>query len=372
MVIIMIYLDYNSTTPIDKDVLDTYIKTTNNFFANSQSLHKLGIEANHMYELSIKEIQKNLNTSHNIVFTSNATEANNIAILGYLKRFNRGRIITTISEHPSVYQVMKKLEEKFDVVYLELNEDGMINYKELEDSINKDTVLVSIMWVNNVIGTVNDINKVISILKKHPKVRLHVDTVQGVCKVEPNFSYNDIDMYTFSSHKINGPKGIGGLLYNPTMIIDRLLYGSNAQYGLKPGTFDLGLVVSTAKAFKKFIPLTSVNKVKVKEVFSYAYDKLSKIEGIKINTPINNVSYYCLNFSVLGFKGETVVRHLEKDEIYVSTASACSSKSANLERTIYSLTKDEERAGSSIRISFSKNTSLNDIDKLIESLMRLI
>lgn len=371
MVIIMIYLDYNSTTPIDKDVLDTYIKTTNNFFANTQSLHKLGLEANYMYELSIKEIQKNLKSNHNLVFTSNATEANNLAILGYLKRFKKGRIITTISEHPSVYQVMKKLEEKFEVVYLELNEEGMINYDELEDAINKDTLLVSVMWVNNVIGTVNDINRIIGILKKYPKVRLHVDTVQGLCKVDPDFSFDDVDMFTFSSHKINGPKGIGGLFYNPTMIIDKLIYGSNSQYGLKPGTFDLSLVVSTAKAFKKFMPLTSVNITKVKEVFSYAYEKLSKIEGIKINTPIYNVSYYCLNFSILGFKGETVVRHLEKDEIYVSTASACSSKTSSLERTIYSLTKDEQRANSSIRISFSSDTLVSDIDKLIESLKRL-
>lgn len=371
MVIIMIYLDYNSTTPVDKEVLDTYIKTSTNFFANSMSLHKLGQEANYMYELAVKEIRKYVNTTHNLIFTSNATEANNLALLGYLKRFKKGRIITTITEHPSVYQVMKELENRFEVIYLELDSSGMIDYNKLDSLINKETLLVSVMWVNNVIGTVNDIKRITDILKKHPKVRLHVDAVQGVCKVNPDFNFDDIDMFTFSTHKIYGPKGVGGLFYNPTMIIDKILYGSSGQYGIKPGTFDLSLAVSTAKAFKKFMPRLDSNRLKVKEIFLYAYDLLKKVDNVIINSPLNNISYYCLSFSVMGYKGETVVRHLEKDEIYVSTASACTSKTNSLERTIYSLTKDEQRANSSVRISFSSDTLVSDIDKLIESLKRL-
>ncbi len=368
----MVYLDYNATTPIDEEVLESYIKTSKNFFANTSSLHKLGKESNYMYELAINEIKKTLNVEHNIVFTSNATEANNLGIFGIVNNHKSGKIITTKTEHASVFEPIKALKDQFEIIYLDILENGMIDLEQLKREINKDTILVSIMWVNNVLGTVNNINEIIKIVKPYSKAKLHVDAVQGLCKVVPNFDFNDIDLFTFSTHKIYGPKGIGGLIYKKGLNIQKQLYGSSAQFGLKPGTFDLSLIVATTKAFKKFFPKTKENQLKVKEIFDYAYAKLSKLNGVIINTPFENISYYCLNFSVINFEGETVVRHLENDDIYVSTSSACSSKLKTPEKTILALTNDNKRALSSVRISFSYKVCKNDIDRFVESLERLL
>jgi cysteine desulfurase len=148
--------------------------------------------------------------NHNLIFTSNATEANNLGIYGVVSKYKKGKLITTKIEHASVYEVFKSLEnDGFEVVYLDVDEKGVINLKQLEDNIDKETILVSIMWVNNIVGAIQPINKIIEIVKRFPKTKLHIDMVQGLCKITPNFEINDIDLFTFSAHKIFGPKGIG-------------------------------------------------------------------------------------------------------------------------------------------------------------------
>ena len=313
----MKYFDYTATTPVDSEVLDTYIKTTNNFFANASSLHKIGQRSNMMYTKAIEQLLEVLNIkNHNVIFTSNATEANNLSIFGICDKFEKGKIITTKIEHPSVYEVYKNLEKKFEVVYLDINEDGLIDLNQLESSMDNDTILVSIMWVNNIIGTIQPIDKVVNIIKQYPKVKLHVDMVQGFCKVIPNFDYNDIDLMTFSTHKIYGPKGIGGIIYKKNIVLSQRLFGSNMQLGIKPGTIDLSLICATVKAFKKYIPLTNNHLLDVKEKFNYLKNNI-KNNNIIINTPNNNISYYILNISFPNINGETIVHLLEQNEIYV-------------------------------------------------------
>jgi len=249
----MKYFDYTATTPVDEEVLDTYIKTTKNFFANTSSLHKLGQRSNLMYTKAIDQLFEVLNLNeHNVIFTSNATEANNLGILGISNKYVTGKIITTKIEHPSVFETMKALEEKYEVVYLGINDQGVIDVNQLKNEIDNNTILVSIMWVNNIIGTIQPIKEIIDIVKQYPKTKLHIDMVQGLCKIEPDFNLNDVDMFTFSTHKIYGPKGIGGLFFKKNITLDKRLYGSNMQYGLKPGTLDLSLICATVKAFKKF------------------------------------------------------------------------------------------------------------------------
>lgn len=368
----MIYLDYCATTPIDKDVLDTYVRISTDFFANTSSLHKLGQEANYMYELAIKEIKQLLGLkNHNLVFTANATEANNLAIFGIADKYKSGKIITTKMEHPSVYNVMKHLEGSFEVVYLDVLENGLIDLEALAREMTKDTILVSLMWVNNILGTVQNVKDAIKIVKKYPKAKLHVDAVQGLCKVTPDFDFNDIDLFTFSSHKFYGPKGIGGLFYRSNIDLDKRLFGSGAQFGIKPGTFDLALVCATAKAMKKYYPLTSVNQAYVKKIFMHLYNNIKDLDKIIINTPLENISYYALNLSVPSVTGETLVHHLEAHNICVSTGSACSSKLKKPEKTILAMTNDEIRASSSIRLSFSHLTTVAEIDQVIETLRKL-
>ena len=348
----MIYLDYGATTPVDKEVLDTYIKTTNNFYANISSIHKLGQESNYMYEVAKNDIKKTLGINHEIIFTSNATEANNLGILGIAGKYKSGKIITTKIEHPSV-------------VYLDVNEKGIIDLNQLEKELTKDTIIVSVMWVNNIIGTVQPINKIIELMKDYPKAKLHVDTVQGLCKIVPNFNLNDIDLFTFSTHKIYGPKGIGGLFIKENLELEKRLYGSPVQMGLKPGTMDLSLIVATAKAFKKFFPIAQEHQNTVKVLWQKLYDSFSKNPKIVINTPTENISYYVFNFSIPNVQGETVVHALEANEIFISTGSACSSKLKKPEKTVYAMTKNELLATTSLRISLSHLVTLEEINKTI-------
>ncbi len=372
MVINMVYFDYGATTPIDKDVLTSYIKASEVFFANTSSLHFLGKEANQMYLSATSEIMQLLNLNdYHLIYTSNATEANNLALLGYTKNLMRGRIITTKVEHASVYEVMKALESKFDIVYLDIDKNGQISLDELKKNITKDTILVSVMWVNNIVGSIMDIQGIIKILKDYPQIKLHVDCVQGLGKIVPDFSFSDLDLWTFSTHKLYGPKGVGGLFIKNNIVINKILYGSNVQYGLRPGTFDTALVIASAKAIKKFYPLTEKNYLYVKKLSTYIMSELKKNPQIIINTPLLKVSPYIINISIPAVLGEVVLRHLEKDDIYVSTGSACSSKQQKPERTVLALTKNEKLANSSIRITLSHLTTYEEANLLIKSLNSL-
>ena len=367
----MKYFDYTATTPVDEEVLDTYIKTTKNFFANTSSLHKLGQRSNLMYTKAIEQLLEVLNIKdHNVIFTSNATEANNLGILGITNKYQTGKIITTKIEHPSVYETIKSLENTYDVVYLDIDEKGIIDINQLKEELDNNTILVSIMWVNNIIGTVQPIKEIIELLKQYPKAKLHVDMVQGLCKIEPNFDLNDIDMFTFSTHKIYGPKGIGGLFIKKNITLDKRLFGSEIQYGIKPGTLDLSLICATVKSFKKFYPLTKTHYTDVKEKMEYLRKHINN-NKIIINTPINNISNYIFNISIPSINGETIVHALEQKEIYVSTGSACSSKLKKPEKTILALTKSEELATTSIRISLSHLVTYNELDELIQTLNQL-
>lgn len=363
----MIYFDYTATTPIDEEVLNTYIKTQKSFFANSTSLHKLGQMSNYIYEKATQDIQETLNLKNfNLVYTSNATEANNLGIYGIVDRYKEGKIITTKIEHPSVFEVYKNLENKgFTVVYLDVDKNGIINLEQLKENMDKNTLLVSIMWVNNIVGAIQPIEEVVKIIKNYPKTKLHVDAVQGLCKIVPNFDFNDVDILTFSGHKIYGPKGIGILAFKKNIELEKRLYGSSAQYGIKPGTIDIALIVSLTKTIKLYYPKTKEHYETVLKLNKYFREKLRKIPTIVINNSVDS-SPYILSLSFKNINGETVVHSLEAEEIYVSTGSACSSKLKKPEKTILSMTNSIPLATSSIRISLSHLTTFDEINKFIE------
>lgn len=365
----MKYFDYTATTPVDSEVLETYINTTKKFFANTTSLHRLGEESNHMYEVCTKRIKDIIGVNnHKLVYSSNATEANNLAIFGTVLKYEKAKIITTKIEHPSVFNVFKELEEKYEVVYLDVNEDGIVDLKQLEEEMNSEVVLVSIMWVNNIIGSVQPIKEIIDIVKKYKKAHLHVDCVQGICKVKADFNFSDIDMFTFSTHKIYGPKGIGGLFVREGIELNKRLYGSSSQYSIKPGTFDVSLIAATAKCFIKFYDKTLEHLKDVKAKYEYLRKKLELNKKIIFNTNGENISYYILNISLPGIRGETVIHSLEKDEIYVSTGSSCSSKLAKPEKTIFAISNSNDIATSTVRISLSFLSTYEEIDALVNAI----
>jgi cysteine desulfurase len=335
-------------------------------------LHKLGQSSNYLYNKATDEIKELLNIkNYNLVYTTNATEANNLGIFGIVLKHKSGRIITTKIEHPSVYEVFKNLENKgYEVIYLDVDNNGIINLKQLEENINKDTILVSIMWVNNIIGSIQPIEKIITIVKKYPKAKLHVDCVQGICKIEPKFNFNQIDLFTLSAHKIYGPKGIGTLIYRDNIDLSKRLFGSTAQFEVKPGTISLGLVVALCKGLKKYYPLTSKHYEYVYQLNRLLRSKLEKLNFYLINSGELS-SPYILNISLRDINGETVVHFLEQEDIYISTGSACSSKLKKPERTILCVTNDQNRALSSLRISLSHLSTREEIEKLIEALEKV-
>lgn len=361
------YFDYTATTPMDPEIIDTYVKVQKEYFANTTSLHKLGQINNQIYEKMIANIQETMGVKHNIVFTSNATEANNLAILGVVEG-KKGRVITSSIEHASVFNVFKHLEDLgYEVIYLKTLSNGLIDLVDLKNNLTKDTVLVSIMWVNNIVGTIQPVQEIIDIMKDYPKAKFHCDIVQGICKVKPKFKFNDIDLLTFSAHKFYGPKGIGALLYKPTIDLSKQLFGSGAQYGIKPGTFDLGLIVCLAKALKKNYNLIDEHLEYVRKLNDYIYKNINN-SLVKINSYQDVSSPYIINISIGETYGETLVHYFEEKDIYVSTGSSCSSKLRKPEKTIYAMTNDEKRAIASIRISLSHLTTLDEVKALVKAI----
>ena len=371
----MIYLDYAASTPVDEEVLANYCSVESKFFANITSLNMLGQKENYMYEsLSADSLNSLGFKNHDIIYTSGATEANNIGLFGIANKYSSGTIITTKIEHPSVYEVMKSLESRFNVIYLDINSDGIIDINEFEKAMTKDTILVSIMWVNNIIGSIQPIGDVIRIMKKYPKAKLLVDATQGIGKIRPNFNIDDVDMFTFSTHKIYGPKGIGCLIKKKGLELSKLLQGSHSQYNLRPGTFDLALISATNLAIKKVIANLDNHYNYLKELYMYLYNGIKDIKEVVINSPLKYTSYSCMSISILNkgkfVKSETILHYLEQSEIYVSIGTSCSSKLAKPEKTILALTGDIDRSYSNVRISISHLTTYEEIDKLIEVLKK--
>lgn len=371
----MIYFDYAATTPVDPDILKTYNKIAKEYWGNSSSLHRFGLRSNELLNHSYKEFQECLNLSgKRIIYTSGSTEANNLAIYGIVNKYHgkKRHIITTSVEHPAVSEVFRSMEHHgVRVSFLSVDQNGLINLEELRELMNKDTVLVSVMWVNNVIGTIQPIKEVMEIVKQYPKCSLLVDAVQGLTKVKPDFDLNDVDMFTLSTHKIYGTKGSGALVYKTDLDLEQHLYGSKQQFGIKPGTVDLANAVATTKAVKKYNAVLEEHYQDVLKKYNQLRSGLGRNPKILINSPKTNASPYILNISIPSINGEVLVRHLEQKDIMVSTGAACSSKDKRLEKTVYATFHDENRAMSSIRISLSHLNTEEEIQILIEALQEI-
>lgn len=364
----MIYFDNAATTKPYKEIIDIYNKVSNECWYNASSQYRYGTVAHNLFDKATKLVEKSLNvTNKKITFTSSATEANNKAIYGVCNKYKdqNKRIITTKYEHPSVLNCFKDLEKYFDVKYLDILENGEIDYNQLESYLNNDTVFVSIMYVNNIIGSINDINRVIEIVRKFPRVKLHIDGVQGVGKIKLGFNIDDVDLLTASAHKNHGLKGTALLLYNKNLNLDLIEHGSQQQI-VKSGTIDLAGAVACAKTFEIAIDELDKSIRNSYEIKRYIYEELSKNDNIHINSTLDGSSPHILNFSYPNVNSETLMHYLESNDIYVSISSACSEKLARPEPVVLELTKNEVFARSSIRLSFSSDNTIEDAKKFIE------
>lgn len=369
----IVYLDNAATTIVNEEVLEAYNKAKKIYFANPSSIHIPGQEASRLLEKARNQILELLNVKDNeLIFTSGATEANNLAIKGYcLKYQNRGKhIIVSNIEHPSVLECAKQLEQcfGFKVTYLGVTKEGIIDPKELKKAIRKDTILISIMAVNNEIGTVNDIKAISEVVKKHPLAVLHVDATQGIGKM--NLPYECMDMFSFSGHKIHGLNSSGALIKRKKIELLPLLSGGGQENGLRSGTNDVALTVSLAKALRLEIEKIGENYAKIAAISGYFKEYIkSNPDSYELNSGDNP---YIVNFSLLTKKASVVVEALSTMGVMVSSTSACHAKEEPISYVVLALGKSETKAHNTIRVSFAKDNALDDVKTLIEKLDTII
>ena len=363
----MIYLDYSATTPVNKEVLDTFNKSALEFIGNPNSLHKLGVKSKNLIDSATKQIADLLKVKEEeIIYTSGASESNNLAIKGIcLKYQNRGKhIITTNLEHSSIYGPISYLRKQgFTVDFVPLDKDGMVDIEELKKLITDDTILVSIASVNSELGLRQNVEEIGELLKNYPKCFFHVDMTQSIGKII--IPLDNIDLMSFSAHKIYGMKGVGVLYKKEKIEIEPLIHGGKSTTIYRSGTPALPLIVSTSKALRLAYENIDEKYKYVKELNEYLKDDLKKYDNVYINSNEKCIPFV-LNLSVVGIKPETMLHALEEKDIYISTQSACSSNTSK-SLAVYSLTNDEDRAISSIRVSLSALTTKEEINEFIRS-----
>ncbi len=363
----MIYFDNAATTQLSENVKNRMIKEMDNF-GNPSALYDLGINAEKIVTSTCANIAKKLKcTPDEIIFTSGGTESDNTAIFGAAHAMSRrgNKIVTTAFEHSAVLEPMRVLEkEGFSVTYLTPDESGNIPISRFEDAIDNDTILVSVMHINNETGAILPIDRVKSVIKaKGSDALLHCDATQSFCKYNIEPEKWGIDLLTASAHKIHGPKGIGFLYCRKGVNIRQHLFGGLQQKGFRPGTEPTLLIAGFDEAISDFGDSVE-NARRAKEVKDSLCYKLSQLPDVIINSPVNS-SDYVLSVSVCGIKSETLLHFLEDREIYVSSGSACSK--GKLSHVMTALGYDKRRADSVIRLSFSKNSNPSEADELVNA-----
>ena len=365
----MIYLDNCATTKPYDEVLKTFVEVNNNYYGNPASINKYGKTVNKLLDAARTQVADILGVeSDTIYFTSCATESNNIALLGSVehKKDFGNRIIVSKIEHPSVLETFRELEHRgFILDYVNVDENGFIDLEHLKSLLTKETILVSVMHVNNIFGAIQPIGKIVELLKDYPKIHFHVDGVQGVLKEKIDLTV--IDSYSISAHKFHGLKGVGVLYLKSRRTTHNITFGGGQENGLRSGTVNVPGAVSLAKALR--LTQEKVNDVKEKH---YGYkklivDELSAIEHVIINSPLqNDFVDSIINISLPKIKGEAIINALNERGIMVSTTSACSSRTFHLNEALYARGLSKENIEGSIRVSFSYETKLEEVKKFIE------
>ena len=363
----MIYLDYSATTPVDERVLDSYLKVTRDYIGNANSIHTLGSKSKELLIQATNQIADILNCHpKELIFTSGASESNTTAIKGVaIKYANRGRhIITSKLEHKSVLEVMDYLSSiGFEIEFVNLKDNGQVDLNHLEEIIREDTIMVSICHVNSETAFKQPLKTIRQVInKKNPNVIFHSDLTQALGKTR--FYLSDLDLASFSSHKIYAPKGVGILYKRRDLNIDTLIYGTTENCPFRGGTPALPLVVSFSKAMRLANDKLDANIKKCEKLKDELLKGLSKYP-IQINSNELCVPQI-VNFSLLKIKSETFVHALEKHEIYVSTTTACSSLE---ESTVLKAIANGDKSVSttSIRVSISHQTTMSEIHEFLEA-----
>lgn len=366
-----VYLDNASTTYVSSEVLAEMLPCFNAIYGNSNSLHSFGREASAIVDRARDRIARaiNANKSNEIYFTSGGTEADNWAIKGLAHAYsNKGKhIITSAIEHHAVLDACKQLEEEgFEVTYLPVDKTGLVDMAELLHSIREDTTIVSIMAVNNEVGTIQNIKAIAKIAHDYGLI-FHTDAVQAIGAVKLDVQDMEIDAMTLSGHKIYGPKGVGCLYLKNGVRIENLITGGNQERGKRGGTINVPAVAGFGKAVEIAVRDMSINQQKLRSERDFFLRNLEqKVEYIHINGHPQQKVNGILNISFEMVDNESLLMLLDMEGVAVSIGSACTSNSAEPSHVLKAMGLDDDEIKSSIRISFGKNTSRSDIEYVID------
>ena len=371
-----IYLDYASTTPVDPEVLKAMLPYFTEKFGNAESLHSKGLEAKQAIDESRAIISKYLNCQHSeIIFTGSGTESNNLAIIGIAKanKAKGNHLITCDIEHPSVLNVFKYLEkEGFKVTYLPVDKYGFVNLEQLENAITKNTILVSIMFANNEIGTIEPIAEIGKICQKH-KVPFHTDACQITEYQHLDIKKLNADLLTINGSKIYGPKGTAFLYVRKGTLLAPLFQGGSQEHGLRASTHNVPGIVGIAKAFEIAQKNCQKENERLTKLRDYFIDNvIKKNPDITLNGPRENRLPNNINIHIPGIEGKDFLLQLDNYGIFVSTGSACNSGKNGSSHVLNAICKNKDISKSSIRISLGKHTTKAELDYTIETITEIL
>lgn len=375
----MAYLDNSATTKPSKACIDAVNKMLTESWGNPSSLHALGVDSAKEIILARTAVAESLGAEkEEIIFTSGGTEANNLALFGAVKAKKRlgNRIVTTAIEHESVLQSAQELEKQgFEVIYLQPDKYGFITEEQIKEAVNDKTILVSIMYVNNEVGSVMPVEKIRRIVTRvNSPALIHIDCVQTYGKLPIHVKKLGVDLATVTAHKIHGPKGVGALYVNKTANLTNQnfagSFGGEQERKMRPGTESAPLIAGFGAAVKE-IDLSKQQKDKIKELNAYTKENLSKIDGIKFNSS-EKASPYIINIYVPTFmRSQTILQELSSNyNVYVSNGSACAKGKKS--HVLSAMGLSNEVLDKSIRISFSRYNTKEEVDLLVSALKELI
>ena len=373
-----IYLDNSATTRCFDEVAQVVADRMTIDYGNPSSMHLKGLDAERYVKQATEVIAKTLKVNEKeIVYTSGGTESDNMAIIGAAMASGRAgkHIITTAIEHPAVGQCMKYLEkEGYEITYLQPDESGCIRLEELENSIRPDTILVSVMAVNNEIGTIQPIEQAGELIKrKNANTLFHVDAVQGYGKMELYPRKWKIDMLSVSGHKIHGPKGVGFLYVNEKVKIAPIILGGGQQKNMRSGTENVPGVAGLAKAAELVYANMECDINKMYCLRDYFISQIRKMDGVTVNGAEGRKSApHIVSVSIEGVRAEVLLHALEEKEIYISAGSACSSHKPVPSATLQAIGLPKELLGSTVRFSFSVFTTKEEIDLALKALNEVL
>ena len=374
------YLDNSATTRCFDEVRDLMSEIMDIYYGNPSSMHMAGVEAEKFIKYAADVFAKNLKVNpKDILFTSGGTESDNMALIGCARANHRAgkHIITTKIEHPAVLEPCAYLEkEGFEVTYLDVDETGCVRPDDLRAALRNDTILVSVMYVNNEIGSIQPIEELGKIIKEHSAATLfHVDAVQGFGKVRINPKREKIDLLSISGHKIHGPKGVGVLYINEKVKINPIILGGGQQKGLRSGTENVPGIAGIARAAELIYDDFDNKMERLYDLKTYFVGELQKLEGITINgltDDIRKTAPHIISASIDGIRAEVMLHSLEDKDIYVSSGSACASNKPAISATLKAIGVKRELLDSTIRFSMSVETTKEEVDTALAAMKELL